>query len=221
MFSAAASRQDAVSTSGGDSGQSQYLLWIDGVGTFLLCLSDRITIGGPTLDGPTLGSSVADVALLANLSRKHVTIERSQDGYLLEAHSRTNVAGREVRDRTHLNDGYDIELGNGVKLRFRLPNALSSSARLEFVSDHRPAHSVDGIVLMADTCLLGPGNENHVQCPDWEGSVLLLRKEGTFWCKSRMDMFVDNQHASKEVPLNDGDIVTGPELRFRLELASS
>ena len=201
----------------GRSGQSRYLVWIDGVGTFLLCLKDRVTIGAASFSGGTPEEGAADVALLANISRQHASIQRSGDGYLINAHAATAVGGRPVQDRTHLNDGYEIELAQSVKLRFRLPTALSASARLEFLSDHRPAHSVDGVVLMDDTCLLGPSGENHIQCLDWPGTVLLFRKDGQIWCKSRLDVFVADRHITEGVPLNSGDIVSGTDLRFRIE----
>jgi hypothetical protein len=161
------------------------------------------------------------LVLLAGLSRRHATIIRAADGYFLEAHAPARVAGRDVCDRAFLNDGYDIELGASVRLRFRLPTALSASARLEFQSDHRPAHSVDSVILMDDTCLLGPGDENHVPCPDWPGTVLIVRKQQEMWCKSRLDVFVGERRAKDGLPIHSGDIVTGPDLRFRWEAVDS
>ena len=149
--------------------QSRLMLWIDGVGAFLLCLGQRVSIGGPAVD-----SDPAEIPLLANLSRRHATFVRNGEGYLLEAHSLTRVAGRPIAERTYLNDGYDLEFGDSVRLRFRLPSVLSSSARLEFLSNHRPAYNVDGVILMDESCLIGPGAENHVQCSDWPESVVLL-----------------------------------------------
>lgn len=198
-----------------DGQPRRFLLWIDGVGAYLLCLSERMTIGGPASEGVP-----ADLSLMAGLSRQHATILRGAEGYLLEAHCPTRVGGRDVHERAHLNDQYEIELAGRVRLRFRLPTVLSGSARLEFVSDHRPAQRLDGVVLMDDTCLLGPGGENHVTCPDWPGSIVLFRRDGGLWVKSRLDVFVGTQHAAAGARVNSGDIVTGPELRFRLEAAS-
>ena len=200
----------------------QYLLWIDGVGSYLVCLGERVTVGGPNMGDTSpedLGSQQrsADVALLANLSRCHATIVRNGEGYYLDAHAPTKVAQREVHERMSLHNGYTIELGGSAMLRFCLPTELSASARIEFVSDHRPPRSVDGVVLMDDTCLLGPGNENHVRCNEWPGSVLIFRKDNRLWCKSRLEVFVGDQHVTEESLLNAGDIVTGPDLRFRLE----
>ena len=192
--------------------QSRFMLWIDGVGAYLVCLGSRVTIGGP--GGHT---DAADICLLANLSRQHTTLIRSQEGYLLESHSAVRVADRAVEERTHLNNGYEIELGSNVKLRFRLPTVLSATATLEFLSDHRPSQSVDGVILMEDTCLLGPGREKHVQCPHWSDTVVLFRRNSQFCCKSQSNLFIDGKLMREGTPLASGDVITGPDFRFRVE----
>jgi hypothetical protein len=191
---------------------SRYMLWIDGVGAYLLCLGERITFGGPHRDG-----TLADVALLANLSSRHATVVRTREGYLIEAHSRVRVANREVNERESLNDGYEIELGRGVRLRFRLPTVLSMSAAIDFLSDHRPSQTVDGVILMDETCLLGPGAENHIRCRDWAVPVLLHKRDGRLHCKSRSEVFVDGRLANEGTPLHHGQIISGSDFSFRLE----
>lgn len=189
----------------------RYLLWIDRVGAFLVCLGDAVLIGGPAADG------AADVSLLANLSRRHATVWRSGERYVLEAHSPTLVAGRPVHERADLCDGHELQLGASVQLRFRLPTVMSGSARLEFLSDHRPAFPADGIVLMGDTCLLGPAPENHIRCPDWPQSLLLYRREDGLHCKARDDLFINGTHVPGGGRLIPGSVVTGSDLRFRIE----
>jgi hypothetical protein len=193
-------------------GTERYMLWIDGVGAYLVCLAEEVTIGGP--NG---GGNGADISLLANLSRKHATIIRTREGYVFQPHAESKAAGRPVHDRAPLNSGYTIELAGCVKLQFRQPSVLSATAVLEFVSEHRPTHSVDAVVLMDETCLLGPGQENHVRCPDWSETVVLFHRNGQFHCKSRADLFVDGDILQEGTPLEAGAVVSGPDLRFRLE----
>lgn len=197
---------------GADMDGERFLLWIDRVGTFLLCTGERVSVGGPVSEPPA-----ADVALLANLSRRHAEIVRSGEGYYVQAAATTSVAGRSVHERTNLADGNEIRLGDSVRLKFRLPTIVSGTARLEFVSDHRPAQVVDAVVLMDDTCILGPGADSHIRCPGWNQSVLLHRAAGQLCCKSRSDLYVNDKHAKESTPLADGAIVTGIDGRFRLE----
>jgi hypothetical protein len=193
----------------------KFSIWIDRVGVFLLCLKNEVTFGGPAAEG-----KVADISLLANLSRRHATFVRSGERYLLLAHAPVQVAGRAVHDRVDLSDGYEVALGANVRLTFRLPSVMSGTARLDFASDHRPARSADGVVLMDETCLLGPGAENHIRCPGWQQSVLLFRREGRLWCKSRDELFLGGKHAPGGGELEPGVVVTGTDIRFRIESVS-
>jgi hypothetical protein len=189
-----------------------YFLWVDGVGAFQVFTAPEITFGGPTRD-----KEPADLVLLANLSRRHATFVRSGEGYVLEAHSACKVADRLVEGRTHLNNNYRLELGSGVKLRFRIPSVLSATAVVDFISDHRPNRSIDGVILMDETCLLGPASDNHVVCPDWSDSVLLYRKGDGFWCKSRSQVAIDGKMMAEGGPVKPGSYVSGSDFGFRLE----
>jgi hypothetical protein len=189
-----------------------FYLWVDGVGAFQLFTGTRVTVGGPTRDRDS-----ADLVLLANLSRKHATFVRSGEGYILEAHGACKVADRAVEERTHLNTNYRLELASGVRLRFRLPSVLSATAVVDFLSDHRPNRSIDGVILMEQTCLLGPSLDNHIVCPDWNETVVLYRKPEGFWCKSQSQVAIDGQWTESGGLVKPGSCVSGSEFRFRLE----
>ncbi len=195
------------------------VVWIDGLGCFWMSLAERVTIGGPGAlsSKPPHPREAADIAMLSDLKRRHATIVRTGEGYLLEAHGPARVAGRDVLDRATLADGALIELGRSVQWRIRQPSALSLSARLDFVSDHRPTQAVDGLVMLADTCLLGPGDENHIVCPDWAGQVLFVRQQDELWCRSRLDLTVNGHRLGSGRRLRSGDVVSGEDLRFRIE----
>ena len=195
------------------------VVWIDGVGCFWLSQKDRLTIGGPGSppEKPATAEST-DLALLSDLQRRHATIVRTGEGYLLASHGPTRVNNREIRDQVGLTDGALIELGRSVRLKFRQPSALSLSARLDFESDHRPTQSLDAVVLLADTCLIGPSDDNHIVCPDWTGQVLLVRKGAELWCRSQQTWTVNGHRLGSGRRLQSGDIVAGDDSRFRIEI---
>ena len=195
------------------------VVWIDGVGCFWISLAERVTIGGPGSPSskPPHPRETADLAILSDLKQRHATIVRTGEGYLLEAHGTARVSGREVFERAMLTDGALIELGRSVQWRFRQPSALSLSARLDFVSDHRPTQTVDGFVMLADTCLLGPGDEHHIVCSDWPGQVMLVRQRDELWCRSQLELTVNGHRLGSGQRLRSGETVMGDDLRFRIE----
>jgi hypothetical protein len=116
-----------------------------------------------------------------------------------------------------LNHGSTLSLGNNVQLKFRLPSPLSRTAQLELASAHGLARSVDGIVLMDETCLLGPTSENHIKCSSWTDSVLLYRRGDELWCRSRQEIAIDDRPVAGGGALKVGSVVTGSDFRFRIE----
>jgi hypothetical protein len=212
MFDALTEKVRAMTAESGTKSNRGFMLWIDGVGAWMACLNSEITIGGPTFD-----AQPADISLLANISRIHATVRRSGDSWSLEAHSNTQVGDRNVEEKTTLRRDTQIKLGNTVELGFRIPTALSTTAVLDFVSEHRPSQSVDGIVLVNDNCLLGPGKENHIVCPGWPDTLVLFRRDGKWHCKSRMNLAVNGDIVTDSHEVKAGSMITGDEIRLRIE----
>src|SRR3989442_720812 len=150
----------------------RFLLWIDGVGGYLVFLGNRITLGQATPE------TQVDVAVFAEVSRHHATLTRDSEGYLLEALRSVQVNGRKA-ERVLLQSGDRVTLGTSCQLQFHQPVPISASARLQLVSGHRLRLAVEGVLLMADTLVLGPGHQVHVPMPDVNRTLVLYRnKEG-------------------------------------------
>jgi hypothetical protein len=190
---------------------SRFLLWVDGVGGYLVCLSDEVTIGQSTP-----GCRV-DVPILADISRHHASICRRGDGYVIQPVQTSRVNGQVVRETTLLTDGDEIELGDGVRLRFRQPHALSASARLEFLSRHRTHPSADGVLLMAESCVMGPKWQNHVVCADWQGDVVLYRRDDELYCRAMDSIEIDGRLCDGRGRIGPNSHVAGNDFSMSLE----
>jgi hypothetical protein len=188
----------------------RYLLWIDGVGGYLVCLADQVSIG------QAVPGNRVDIPIQGNLSRRHALLRRD-DGYLIEPFESVRINGREIRETTLLSDGDEFELGDGVRLRFRLPHALSATARLDFVSRHRTHPWADGVLLMAESCVLGPKWQNHVVCQDWNGDVVLYRRDGNLFCRAMEPIEVDGEYCDGQARIGPNCHVTGADFSLSLE----
>ena len=187
------------------------LLWIDAVGGYMICPGERIVLG-QAVPGTTV-----DVPLLADLSRNHATICRDGENYLIIPTREIRVAGREITSAALLSDGNEIELGGGVKLRFRLPHPLSATARLEFISHHRTEPPVDSIILMAESCILGPGNRSHIHCRNWSRQLVLSRQGEQLACRTDGDFEIDSVACRGQAPLTANSRVAGDDFAMSLE----
>ena len=190
----------------------RYMLWIDGVGAWQLCVGSQFLIGGPTLEDKS-----ADICLMANLSRRHASLLRNGEDWFIHPHNSTVVSGRAVTGPTLLRTGDEICLAERVRLGFRIPSVLAGSALIDFESPHRPAHSVNGIILMTDSILLGSRKDHHVCCPDWPDLVVIYKQDGVLRCRSKASLTINGTRVRDSAVLSDGAIVSGDDLRFRIE----
>jgi len=169
--------------------------WIDGVGGFLICLGDEVTIGQPSVP------ATVDIALLADLSRRHATLRRDGEAYVLTPIHDVSVNGRKLSGPMVLNDNALIELGDSVRLRFRRPHALSATAVLTVESHHKTDPAVDAVVLMSDSCILGPQRHSHVCCRDWSEDLVLFRRGAGLAFRTSAAVEVDGEPVDKNAVL--------------------
>ncbi len=201
----------ADDTMTGSPHPNRFMLWVDAVGGFLVCLDDEVVLGQPTP-----GSAIA-VPLCADLSRRHAVIRRHEGTYTLDPLGEVKVDGRLLTGPMVLGNRHEIELGSGVRLEFTRPHALSATARLTPLSGHRTEPRADAVLLMADSCLLGPKSHSHISCRRWEGDVILFRQQGSLHCRSTMEMTVDGAKAEGPTPLESGARLEGEEFAVSLE----
>jgi hypothetical protein len=193
------------------------LLWIDAVGGFLVCLDDCIVLGQPPAGDHASGGARIAVPILADLSRRHAAIRREAGAYILEPLGRTLVDGREIKAPFVLSDNQLIQLGDNVRVRFTRPHALSATARLTIESHHKTQPSADAVLLMADSCVLGPNRHCHVRCRDWQSDVVVFRQDDRLFCRASEPLTIDGVAADGENEIQSGVRVEGEEFSFTWE----
>jgi hypothetical protein len=198
---------------GGEKGEpsERFLLWVDGVGGYLVCLANRVTLGQATPDG------YVDVPLYADVSRLHAALTRENGSYVLEAMRPAQVNGQPAGEKTLLRPGDRVTLGTACQLQFRQPAPVSASARLELTSGQRLPLSADGVILMADTLLLGPGQQVHVAVPDLKHPVVLYRHKDGLGVRCPGPFLIDGQRCQERGLLRPTSSVSGEDFSFALE----
>lgn len=191
--------------------RDRFMLWIDSVGGYMVSTADEIVLGQPNR------SEAADVPILADLGARHAVLRRDSEGYTIEALREVRINGRPLRGSCQLRDGCALRLGESVHLLFRRPHAFSNTARIEFVSPHRTQPSADAVLLLADTCLLGPGLRSHVVCRCWRDNVLLYPRQGELHCRADGPVVIDGVTHEGSGRLSRNSQVEGKGFSFNLE----
>ncbi len=189
---------------------NRFLLWIDGVGGYLVCLGNRVTLGQAVPD------ALVDVPIFADVSRLHASLTRDSEGYLLEAARPVQVNGRPV-ERALLHPGDRVTLGTCCQLQFQQPVPVSASARLDLVSGHRLKLAVDAVLLMADTLVLGPGPQAHVVMPDLAQPVILFRGKDGLGVRHGGRLTIDGQSCHGRGGLGGTSTVSGDDFSLAIE----
>ncbi|WP_437194520.1 hypothetical protein [Planctomicrobium sp. SH527] len=147
-------------------------LWIDGVGCWLLWFRKSLTFG-------SVGANSVDyrVRFPANLRTRHLIWAREEDHDWLTPWGECRVNQQQISNRTGVNTGDIVHLGNALKLEWCRPSPLCASVRLS-LSPLRSIDSLDGIILFDQICLIGPGKNQHIECPQWESDWILFSQDG-------------------------------------------
>lgn len=182
------------------------MLWIDGVGGYLLIDGQRWSLGGPS------GNGQADISIQSELSRQACQIVQHASDFVLQPFSQTALLGKSLDGPGLLRDGDSITLGACVELKFRRPHPLSASARLDIVSGHRTWPQCNAIILMVDTCVIGPAPGNHIHCPQWEHDVILFVNKEQWFVRSESPLTVNQREVGQRAQLSD--------MRHRLQIKS-
>jgi hypothetical protein len=192
------------------SSSPRFVLWVDAVGAFLVCTSDEVKFGQAVADARV------DVPLVADVARHHVTIRRDAEGYVVDPRAETWLDDRRLQSAAALGDPAALRMGP-VRLRVSRPHPLSATARVEVTSGHRLSSSCDAVLLLAQSCVMGPKPGSHVVCPDWPRELVLFYAHGKLTCHMAGQFEIDGRQYNDYGPLTLASRVAGDGFSFSLE----
>lgn len=192
---------------------SSFLIWVDGVGGYLVC-TKQINFIGQATEGSTVS-----IPLQADVRQRHARIETIAGQHLIQPLGPVAVAGRQVPvdESIAIKSGQLISLGDKVELSYRQEHPLSKSARLDFVSRHRTLPWSDGVILAGQSIILGPNPNNHVFCPGWKADLILFRRNDQWFAKSKIGFCVDDQALANEEEIRFDSRLYGDSFSLKLE----
>jgi hypothetical protein len=193
-----------------DGPPTRFLLWIDGVGGYLICLGSRIALGQASADGQV------EIPFVADVSRMHATLARDAEGYVLEGSRSIQVNGQTTA-RALLQPNDRVTLGPSCQFQFRQPVPVSATARLDLVSGHRLPLSVDGVLLMAEAIILGSGSQVHVPVPGMKQPFVFFRHKDGLGYRHAGVLNINGQKCVERGVLGPHTTVAGEEFSFAIE----
>jgi hypothetical protein len=94
---------------------------------------------------------------------------------------------------------------------------VSASARIDLMSGQRWPQAVDGVILMAETLLLGSGSQVHIAMPDLRRPLVLFRQKDGLGVRYPGSLTIDGERFQERGLLRPGSTVTGEDFSFAVE----
>jgi hypothetical protein len=88
---------------------------------------------------------------------------------------------------------------------------------LEITSGHRSQPNADAVILMAESCVLGPKWQNHVVCREWTSDVVLYRSEDKIMCRANESIEIDGHLHDLRGSVRPGSHIVGTDFSLSLE----
>ena len=197
---------------------SRRILWIDGVGGYLLVDRDEVTVGQAVSD------NLADIAIVGDLRRRAAVVRRSGGDYLLHPLQATLLNEQPIERAELLKHNDLVQFGERVRLKFTQPHPLSATARLDLVGLGKFKPYVDAVLLLADSCLIGPQANCHVRSAHGsltnQAPLALVRRQHDWFFNAQEELLVHGVPQRGLIPLSDGLRLSGSDFSLSIELAT-
>lgn len=193
------------------AGNSQRIMWIDGVGGYLLLDQSELVVG------QAISGTTADIKIVGDVSRQACVIRRSENDYLLQPLQSMKIGSTPIDRAQILKNGNVIQFGDRVQMKFEMPNPLSSTALLKMVSVNRFQPHVDGILLLADSCVIGPRPGSQVLCQNWNSELLIFRHGPDWYFRTIEEVEVNGNPMRGQIALEAGMRMNGEDFSLSIE----
>jgi tetratricopeptide (TPR) repeat protein len=193
------------------SNADTFLLWVDGVGGYLVCTNEVNTIG------QAVPESAISIPIVGDLRRRHARLETVDGHHLLHSLGSVSINGGAIQSPVEIKHQQTIEFDGGVKLKYAQSHPLSRTARLDFLSRHRTQPWSDAILLASKSIILGPNRNNHVFCPTWNSDLIIFRRKEKWYCRSSEPIEIDHQAVGTEGEIQFNSRIVGEDFSLTLE----
>ena len=150
---------------------SRWRLWIDGCGGYLLLTGLQWGVGGLSRE------SNADICVQSDWPRLAGQISRQGADYFWQGRSSSD-------SKILLIDGMPVPVQGSALMVLGKPSQLSDTVVLSLNAPHRFDQHVDGVVLVRETVLVGPGSDCHLRCREASDRAILQLKDNQWYAKA-------------------------------------
>jgi hypothetical protein len=189
----------------------RFMVWVDGVGGFLVCADTVNTIG------QSIQQNDVSIPICGDIFQLHAKIQSVESGHLLHPVGPISIDQQDVIEPQLLTSDRTFEMGESVSLRYCKPHPWSSTAVISFESRNRTYPWSDAVLIAGETIILGSNPQSHIRCSRWEHEVILIRRDCQWHCRSFANFTIDGKPVEMEGELHSDSRVEGQDFSFSIE----
>lgn len=189
----------------------RFMIWVDGVGGFMVCADTMNTIG------QSIQQNDVSIPICGDLQSLHAKIQSVESGHLLHPVGPISIEQQSIDEPKLLSSDRTFELGDSVSLRYCKPHPWSSTAVISFESRNRTYPWSDAVLIAGETIILGSNPQSHIRCSWWEHEIILIRRDCELFCRSFAEFTIDGESIELEGNLKAGSRVEGQDFSFSIE----
>lgn len=193
------------------------ILWVDGVGGYLLVDRSQCWLGRSVAPGDQVPNGEVGVRIFSDIGRRAAQLRRIEHDWLLIPNQACWLSERPLDQPQLIGPGDRFRIGQHVRLGVSRPHPLSSTLRVELLSRHSWQPAVDGVLLVGSNCVLGPSESAHIRCPELPGELVLFLRQGTWWAKSAVALRRPSIRPGETFQLPVGERLLGDDWSLTLQ----
>jgi len=183
----------------------KFMIQVDGVGSFPVFSDNQVTVG------PISCEQVCDLPLMAEPNLPWLTIERAEEDYFVR--SERDIAVNDTPTKNQLlGNGDRIALSRRCRLKFRRPNAASTTAIITLAGTRMGRADVRDAILLDREIIIAPGPAAHIRCDSLPEKIMLFLRNGQLFCRGKVPLTAENNKINEnnalemEKPINLGNL---------------
>ncbi|MBN2844353.1 MAG: hypothetical protein JXM68_14815 [Sedimentisphaerales bacterium] len=154
-------------------GKTVRTLNIDGVGSYLLFLSDKISLG------PVSSSRPCDIAVVAAANMPGIDLYRQEGDYFACCQNGSIEVNGRSRKEHLLAHADKIAISRQGSVKYLRANPASNTAVFDLKSLRLPNSDISAAIMAEGEVILGPGSGAHIRCRNLDSDLILkLDKAG-------------------------------------------
>ncbi len=143
------------------------ILNIDGAGSYMLFISDKITIG------PVSSIEKKDIAIIASSNSPLIEIHKDEDDYFVRAASGEIIVNGKKHKEALLNNGDKIAASDRSYVKFNRANPASSTAIIDLAGVRLPQADITAAIMADNEIIIGSSPSAHIKCRNCKSDIVL------------------------------------------------